>query len=238
MCNLYSMTSNQQAIAALARILKPVTTNLPLFEYIGGNGFGPIVRNTLEGRELAMCRWGMPSPESALKGKNYDSGVTNIRYTTKPYWKPWLTDISARCLVPFTSFSEPDQASGSNVIHWFAETAERPLMFFAGIWAPAVTSVRLVREGPTTNDLYGFLTTDANAEVKAIHPKAMPVILRSEEERELWMTGTWEEVQHLQRPLPDGSLTVVATGRRKDGAHLDETAESVAPVAPAQGDLF
>jgi putative SOS response-associated peptidase YedK len=30
-------------------------------------------------------------------------------------------------------------------------------------------------EGETTNDLYGFLTTEPNAEVGAIHPKAMPV---------------------------------------------------------------
>jgi putative SOS response-associated peptidase YedK len=37
--------------------------------------------------------------------------------------------------------------------------------------------VRKVKEGETTNDLYGFLTTDANAEVRAIHPKAIPVIL-------------------------------------------------------------
>jgi putative SOS response-associated peptidase YedK len=38
-------------------------------------------------------------------------------------------------------------------------------------------SVRKVREGEMTNDLFGFLTTDPNAEVRAIHPKAMPVIL-------------------------------------------------------------
>src|SRR5208282_4108336 len=36
-----------------------------------------------------------------------------------------------------------------------------------------------VKEGETTNDLYGFLTTAPNSEVKAIHPKAMPVILRN-----------------------------------------------------------
>jgi putative SOS response-associated peptidase YedK len=35
--------------------------------------------------------------------------------------------------------------------------------------------------------LYGFLTTEANAVVKPIHPKAMPVILTTDEEREVWM---------------------------------------------------
>ncbi|MDC7675207.1 SOS response-associated peptidase [Asticcacaulis machinosus] len=220
MCNLYSMTSNAEAIRALAKAMKSSVGNLPIYEFVGANGFGPLVRNTPGGRELALSRWGMPTPAKFLIGKNYDAGVTNVRTTASPHWRRWL-GVENRCLVPFTSFSEPDQASGSKILHWFGANAERPLMFFAGIWTPAFTSVRKVAEGPTTNDLYGFLTTDANAEVKAIHPKAMPVILRFEEERELWMTGTWEEVQHLQRPLPDRSLTVVATGRRKDGTHLD-----------------
>jgi hypothetical protein len=39
------------------------------------------------------------------------------------------------------------------------------------------TSVRKVKEGETTNHLFGFLTTEPNAEVKVIHPNAMPVIL-------------------------------------------------------------
>jgi hypothetical protein len=39
-----------------------------------------------------------------------------------------------------------------------------------------------VKEGETTNDLYAFLTTEPNAEVGAIHPKAMPVILATPDE--------------------------------------------------------
>jgi putative SOS response-associated peptidase YedK len=39
----------------------------------------PIVRNSADGRELAMARWGMPVPAFALKGRNSDPGVTNVR---------------------------------------------------------------------------------------------------------------------------------------------------------------
>jgi hypothetical protein len=39
----------------------------------------PIVRETPDGREIALARWGMPSPVFALKGKKTDPGVTNIR---------------------------------------------------------------------------------------------------------------------------------------------------------------
>jgi len=38
---------------------------------------------------------------------------------------------------------------------------------FAGIWT-GWTSVRKVKEGETTNDVFGFLTTEPNKEVGAI----------------------------------------------------------------------
>jgi putative SOS response-associated peptidase YedK len=50
-----------------------------------------------------------------------------------------------------------------------------------------------VKEGETTNDLFAFLTTDANNVVGAIHPKAMPVILTKPEELDAWMAAPPEE---------------------------------------------
>jgi putative SOS response-associated peptidase YedK len=77
--------------------------------------------------------------------------------------------------------------------------------------------VRKVREGETTNDLFGFLTAEPNAEVGALHPKAMPVILRTPEKIDTWMTAPAAEALTLQKPLPDGSLTIVARGKKEDG---------------------
>src|SRR5271169_1663149 len=39
------------------------------------------------------------------------------------------------------------------------------------------------------HELFGFLTTEANAIVAPIHPKAMPVILTTTEEFDLWLEG-------------------------------------------------
>ena len=51
--------------------------------------------------------------------------------------------------------------------------------------------------------LFGFLTTEANALVAPIHPKAMPIILRNEAEFDGWLTASADLALALQRPLPD-----------------------------------
>ncbi len=66
--------------------------------------------------------------------------------------------------------------------------------------------------------LFGFLTTESNDVVGAVHPKAMPMILASPDEIETWMTAPAEEALRLQRPLANGKLTIVARGERKDEA--------------------
>jgi putative SOS response-associated peptidase YedK len=218
-CNLYSLTKGQQAIRELARAMSDRTGNLPPLPGIFPDYRAPIVRNQPEGRELSMARWGMPSTVFALKGRNSDTGVTNIRNVKSPHWRRWL-GVEHRCVVPFTSFSENETLpNGSKPPVWFAFDETRPLAFFAGIWT-RWTSVRKVKEGETTNDLFGFLTTEANKEVGAIHPKAMPVILTTRQEIDLWMTAPAEDALKLQRPLADGALMIVARGEKQDEGGL------------------
>jgi putative SOS response-associated peptidase YedK len=239
MCNLYSMTKSQAAIRELIRAMRDRTGNLPPVPGIYPDYMAPVVRNGADGaRELAMARWGLPSSHQALfqatkkraqkldaKGTPYDfkellrmepdSGTTNIRNAKSKHWTRWLGP-EHRCLVPFTSFAEFNKTQGGNV--WFAFDASRPLAFLAGLHVSQWTSVRKVREGETTNDLFAFLTTEPNDIVAAVHPKAMPVILTTEAEREAWMTAPAVEALKLQHPLPDGMLKIVAIGEKEDAA--------------------
>ncbi len=215
MCNLYSMTKPQAAVRATFRVTGDLTGNLPPLTGIFPDYPAPIVRAADGDRQLTMARWGMPSPAFALKGRTTDPGVTNVRNVASPHWRRWL-GVESRCIVPFTSFSEYETGpDGKKVPIWFAVNESRPLAAFAGIWTNW-TSVRKAKEGEVKADIFAFLTTDANADVAPIHPKAMPVILTTDEEVDIWLKAPTAVAMELQRPLSAGRLRIVAKGARQD----------------------
>ena len=233
MCNLYRQRSGPQAIIDMAKAMRSKVGNLAPGDLYPDYP-APIVRWEGDERILASARWGMPSSKKAIfdnatkradklraKGGPVDfqkilefepdSGTTNVRNTSSSHWRPHLSPAQ-RCLVPFTAFSEPGRdAAGQYRPIWFKLAGDdpEPLAFFAGIHLQAHTSVRKIKTKMETIDVFAFLTTEPNAEVGAVHPKAMPVILTQPDEIEMWMSEPWEIAKELQRPLSDGALEYI-----------------------------
>lgn len=218
-CNLYSVTTNQKAIADLARAFRDITGNLPLLPGIFPDQLAPVVRTGSDGkRELLMMRWGMaPPPQAKVKQ------VTNVRNTSSAWWKRWLAKPESRCLVPVTAFCEYDHMTSPPTPTWFARDKKRSPFFFAGIWQPW-KGTRGTKAHPVEGEhlLFAFLTTEPNAVVAPIHPKAMPVLLMDERSRDTWMNAPIEEALALQRPAAPAAVKIVATGRREDGVQASE----------------
>ncbi len=168
---------------------------------------GPIIHLNDAGKlQWSRMRWGLPGPPQFGAAP-----ITNIRNVKSAHWRP-LLGPAHRCLVPFTAFSEyeDDTPKGAKVIRWFA-SPDRSMLAFAGIWRTWSGDYGSKKE-PNIGDhkLFSFLTTEANDLVRPVHSKAMPVVVRTEEERTEWLTVPTQDVEVIQaRTLPTDALEIL-----------------------------
>lgn len=204
MCNLYNHTT---AVDAMRHIFKDLDNQAGNIETgdVYPDRLAPIVTYDGNTHVLRRARWGLPSPQQFHSKSGIDRGVTNVRNTGSPHWRRWLGPQN-RCLVPLERFAEPRAGKGMGNA-WFKLTTDQAA-FFAGIWVPEWRSIRKLKDGETTDDLFAFLTCEPNRVVAPIHPKAMPVILTEPSDLQAWLSEPWSDVKILQRPLSDELLAL------------------------------
>jgi putative SOS response-associated peptidase YedK len=196
MCNLYNMTATVDEMRRIFGPFEGDTSNLPPYDEIFPGYSAPVLRRTADGGlKLDFMKWGFPGPQVA-GGRP----ITNVRNLNSGFWRNALTDPARRCIVPVTTFCEWTGEAGRKTKVWFGLTEEQhPLFAFAGIWRPG-------EDGP----FMAFLTCEANGTVGAVHPKAMPVMLRPGEDVERWLGSERADACSLARPFADTGMRRVS----------------------------
>ena len=221
MCNLHALRSDPSRLSERFGAAAAPLGNLPDLPAVFPGTDVPLVRAADDSsgqRAFVRSRWGWPHWKAGARP------LTNLRNTDSSFWRPWVTKAEHRCLVPFTAFAEyhPTEKTerGHKAAVWLATGEDRPLLAFAGIVRPAKASEPDDAASSPDDDapgfIHAFLTTEPNVEVAPIHPKAMPAILTTDEEFEVWLRGPADEALALQRPLPNSALFVVRLGPKRD----------------------
>ena len=201
MCNLYTMTATVDEMRRLFGAYEGDRDNLPAYDEIYPGQPAPVLRRSGAGLVLETMIWGFPGP-AAAKGRP----VTNIRNLESPFWRTALNNVERRCIVPVTRFcewsAEPHPVTRRKVKHWFAmHESQEPLFAFAGLWRPGAKDGS---DGP----YMAFLTCAPNATVGAVHPKAMPVMLRAADALG-WLSHDRETACALAIPFPDADMRLL-----------------------------
>ena len=213
MCNLYSVRTSR---AALARKFGLSDNRMAAFEPLPAifpGHVAPIIKLAADGqRELVLLSWGFVLLREGYAPKR----VTNARddkLTTK-FWKDSFE--TRRCLVPASSFCEPDGNTPARW-HWLALKSDepRPLFAFPGLYRQWRGPIK--RGGPNVDiEVFSFVTSLPNDLTRSINPERSPALLLNEEAAQTWLTGTPSQAFATIKTTDPDRLTIVQAGFDKE----------------------
>jgi putative SOS response-associated peptidase YedK len=229
MCGRYNITSAPEQVRALFRY--PEQPNFPPRYNVAPTQPIPIVRMTDGKRQFALVRWGLIPPW--VKDPRTFTLLINARAESvneKPAFKNAMK--RRRCLIPADGFYEWKTEDGRKRPFVARPKGDSTLMAFAGLWENWI--------GPNGEELEtaAIVTTDANAEMGAVHHRA-PVIVPPEQ-FDFWLdcaNVNEEEAASLFGRAPDGSMEVyeISTAVNRvanDAPQLLERYDSGAELEP------
>jgi putative SOS response-associated peptidase YedK len=215
MCNLYSLNKKRDAVARFFRVSHNRTVSFEASAAIFPRRTAPVVRGAPDGeREIIMMSWGF----MLVQSRRAPRPVTNVRddkILTSRFWKSSFEE--RRCLVPATSFCEPNGDVKPATWHWFSlkGSEARPLFAFPGIWRKYQGPMK--KDGPKVEiETYAFLTTTPNALVATVNHERMPVLLTREEEFDIWLRASLDEAIALAREHPAEGMRIAQEGFFKE----------------------
>ena len=192
MCGRYNLITDAQALVDFFEIEQTpfdVSELQPRYN-ISPSQDVPIVRDTGNGRELVLARWGLVPHWSKEEKPKYST--INARAETvaeKPTYREAFR--RKRCLIPATGFYEWKQGDGQKTPH-HVQLPEGELFAFAGLWD------RWNKEGEGF-DSCSIIITTANKTMQPIHER-MPVILNPAQ------YNTWLNTDHFNRAQLESML--------------------------------
>lgn len=240
MCTLYANTKGRELIRNLFRVSDNRAAIFEPKDAILPSDTAPVVRLCDDGeRELVPLSWGFVRREPGKAPRR----VVNTRddqVRGNPFWRSSFE--TRRCLVPATSYSEP-QGVKPATWHWFAVNGSegdsraslcandpRPLFAFAGLWRSYTGPLK--KDGqPVEIDVYSIMTTTPNELTASINHERMPVLLNTEADFERWLTGTPDEAFELCKPYAASDMRLVGSG-------LEKRDTQIGTVSPSQPSLF
>jgi len=215
MCNLYSLNKKRDAVARFFRVSHNRAASFEASTAIFPRHLAPVVRGSPDGeREIVMMSWGFMLVQNGRAPRP----VTNVRddkILTSRFWRASFEE--RRCLVPATSFCEPNGDVKPATWHWFSlkGSEARPLFAFPGIWRKYQGPMK--KDGPKVDiETYAFLTTTPNSLVATVNHERMPVLLTREEEFDIWMRASLDEAITLARQHPAERMRIAQEGFFKE----------------------
>jgi SOS response associated peptidase (SRAP) len=134
MCNLHSLNKKRDMLARFFRVSHNRSAAFEPVPAIFPGHVPPVVRQSADGeREITLMSWGLV----LLQKERAPRRATNIRDDKILESRFWRNSFEERrCLVPASSFCEPNGDVKPATWHWFGlrGSDERPLFAFPGIW--------------------------------------------------------------------------------------------------------
>ena len=190
MCNLYTVRKSAAEVAAHFGVAPPATQLNTPEETLPGYP-GMVIREDGDTRVLQSMVWGFPLRLASMKPESKPKPVNNIADLTKNMWVGLAKKPQWRCLIPVTSFAEPEGAKGSKTRTWVS-VKDQPIFAWGGLW----------RESAEWGPVYSGAMTDCNEAMRPLHDR-MPVILH-QSEYDQWLHGSLDDLIAFQkRCFPD-----------------------------------